>query len=1141
MTGTLGETPEYHGSLIAFEGPEDIVSTQIRLLPNSSKILILPTLQSFIKDDETKTAFEARSHILKIHKACHARAEMARTFLRSSTSDNKRLVFMNGGTASAQLSCITSICEHETNGDFIKAEMVFNELVPIGIAGLERQEKGDRNIPTPPFKKQGMTKDDATDETVRDVTVADDPALKAMRAAEALDQETAFLQTTTNELDLTIPAARPQRPRSTSVPVHLIFDDMERAAPFYVFGCPVSGRNASQVQASSSGNSPHPDVEKWRAMTATVDQLTDPNAPPRSPSCVGEAYPPHTSPSSNPTSPGIMAKARIVDIRSSLPTQPTHGHKRLKSVDQIYASGISQDISLCNPAALAKFETQGASRQSKNNPPDEPPRRSVLRSKFYSEIPRPTYAKPMKTVIKRGGSSIPLELGFKFRSQRPVSYLDKGTNPARNYVDQGTVTEPVTPAERASPSHEASLLDLDEGFELDATEPFHTVLPMVEDLVIHFKDRQRDTRLEAIIKSLKDGTYPVSMPPLLPESKEREIERPGTSKSRGSSPKAAGDETPNSRRTLEKVEVVEESTPVIQADQDEYDPFRPQGDYFQSPRMYTEKKMAKVEPPSAPTVLGPAPPTPAQTPPPPEPHTTPFHEFDTTQHQTAVCTQNALRSVLNIYFPPEDIGYNQFSFPLLPELNSLWHPIFRESPSNNSDKTKRKVDLILAIGAQRGVEREFLGAISGSLERLGTKPNGTTRSGRLDLRYLIANAMQAFTAQPLANQTQDNPFSNPLLLATLIIPHLETYMTAHTAIRLLLLEYPAEHLSTVLALQRLVGVDLLKVAGIINSNEGTDSRAYRTYRQSKARTTSGSTGSLSSFSNVTSTSTLALSKRTSATLLSPIKKGSASTLNNSVTEPSFSKANFIITSSATESEIATLISTIWMILIDISTFYIPDSISSPRTSGIPSSPTSVVTKRSSQHMLRSRLSILQNPLADPEQLYGPLASAAVMLGFAPSPEEGQEEEQKRKSKYVSVGTNPEAPPPRASRASREPIPPPPPPKLTNSHPPPSTTRLMSSGSSITSTLRSVRTNRTAISQSNKLRQLLGADPDDASSRHPPGSSARNSLDSWFGYEPSIGPGEFADEERRYIPLFNQDVGPRRGNSRKALKWLGLAT
>lgn len=81
--------------------------------------------------------------------------------------------------------------------------------------------------------------------------------------------------------------------------------------------------------------------------------------------------------------------------------------------------------------------------------------------------------------------------------------------------------------------------------------------------------------------------------------------------------------------------------------------------------------------------------------------------------------------------------------------------------------------------------------------------------------------MQAFTAQPLTKQVQHNPFTNSDLLASLIIPHLDNYLTAHPDVRFLVIEYPANHLSTVLALQQLVGAKLMKVAGIFGGDSDT--------------------------------------------------------------------------------------------------------------------------------------------------------------------------------------------------------------------------------------------------------------------------------------------------------------------------------
>ncbi len=73
--------------------------------------------------------------------------------------------------------------------------------------------------------------------------------------------------------------------------------------------------------------------------------------------------------------------------------------------------------------------------------------------------------------------------------------------------------------------------------------------------------------------------------------------------------------------------------------------------------------------------------------------------------------------------------------PSLPDMGGLWNPIFGEAEPNSPRPDRRKTDLILAIGAQKGVKKEFLSAVTARIEKLGTKSNGVTRSGRLDLRY----------------------------------------------------------------------------------------------------------------------------------------------------------------------------------------------------------------------------------------------------------------------------------------------------------------------------------------------------------------------------------------------------------------------
>ncbi|KAI0429122.1 hypothetical protein F5Y09DRAFT_268558 [Xylaria sp. FL1042] len=1066
MTNITVEKSEYHGSLVAFEGPQDSISTQLRLLPNSSKLLILPTFQYFIKESDADSRFDARSLILRTHEACHARTEMARTFLRESTSDNKRLVFMNGGTISARMSCISAIGKHQTNGDTIKAEAIFNQLIQHGIAGLQRQSRPDQ---TPGTTSRG---DATTDVDEQDNDILDDPNSKAMRAADALYLETSFLQEY-DEFDFTAAV----RPRSISVPALPVVDQLQDVGPFYLFGPTESNEQA------------HLEGENWPAMAAGGDQPRDTSVVPQSPSCASEVYsydplrptsavgPPHATIESMPSSPVLLGEARIVDIRS--PMRPHH--RRLRSVDRIYATAIrNQDISLCNfpQSTLARLEehVQSKTHEEDNSSPHKP----VLRSNFYNDT-YPTFVRPNRAIVRKGLPP-PLTLDIE-GARRSVSFVSYSIEEEKNDAHQHTLTDPTPNVPETTIEDAGSFLNLGNDFEPDAKALFQTVLPMTEDLVIHFNGEESDPQLGAMIQACQNGISQISMSPLLAELKGS-MNQLLTPTSRIS----AGNPTENDALYSQKA--TREATPVYSAD--DYDLF---GSHGNSLGRTNTDILSSQDVSSRPrdTIVISTPPTPAQTPP-PRTDSLPnklFHDFDTKECKTAICIQNALRSILNVYFPPENIGYHQFSFPLLPELSSFWRPVFRETPSKDSNAT-RKIDLILAIGAQKSASNGLLSSIGGSLEKLGRDADGSSRSGRLDLRYLIANAMQAFTSQPLANQTQDNPFSNPVLLATLIIPHLETYIAAHSTTRFLLLEYPTEYLSTVLSLQRLIGVDLLKIAGIIDA-ETSDPKSYREYRKQSSYT-------------VSSSPTSSPNRGISATLLSPkVYMPKLETSEQTcMSQPSFSKANFILTSTAGESEIATFISTVWKILIDISDFYIPEAVTVANWKSNPH-----------DHPLSS------SPFMHPKEQYAPLFRAAVLLGFAQPPEDEQQQQshqQGTRSNYVSSGTYADLP---ASR--QQPITPIKPSKA-------STFRSNSAA-------RTPRAPRSAHSQRNKLKHLLGHE---AAAFTVAGDAETEDAVPYHEFDGEEEDNGFWAEERKYMPLWSRQNGLGKANSRKALKWLGLS-
>lgn len=332
-------------------------------------------------------------------------------------------------------------------------------------------------------------------------------------------------------------------------------------------------------------------------------------------------------------------------------------------------------------------------------------------------------------------------------------------------------------------------------------------------------------------------------------------------------------------------------------------------------------------------------------------------------------------------------------------------------------------------------------------------------------------------------QKQINPFENPSLLACLMIPHLETYLAASITTRFLVLEYPTEHLATVLALRKLIGSDMFKVAGIIDLEVASPSTCCETVSpQHKPGAQNGNPvarnldsvslpGSPFPNNNAHGGATIAHRRRLS-----------------------FSRANYLLTSSATDGEIATFISKIWRVLIDIDSFYAPEQ---PQAS-----PT-----YSSHHMLSSKSSL----------------PGLVSKFTTPC------------SPPVSPPGYPLPLPPLSSSSSRI---------IVRDESP-------SRGSDRSGSLRGAHQQQhIAIMQQQYLQyqkqqqRSPSASVSSTSSPRSPRRPARRREPE----EPAVtyvaaGPEEgdfYDDEERRLMPMYMRHSEMRKGNSRKALRWLGLA-
>ncbi|PNP59355.1 hypothetical protein THARTR1_00845 [Trichoderma harzianum] len=662
---------EAYGNIVAFEGHPDVVSTQLRLLPTSPQILILPAVQCYITGDDSDKAFEIRAYIRKVHDALITRQEAARSFLHGATTSNKRLAFLNGGSPSAHALCIKAIMKHETGGDRVEAEAVFAQLAKDGLAGLEAKSQIHSRAGS--GGGESMFNEELHD-----------PITRAMRAADALDRDTANLQPS-DMLELTMTT----RPRSLSLPLYGYSDGFGDAAPFFLFGAHV------EDEVEVEDNSP---LAPGAPTFAVVDYNQPSKRPspdsvelaPASPSGVGKSERLSSSlgvhremEMLSPTAPTFNGRTRDTvtsgesttpDIRTSVSSSGGTLH-RVRSLDRIYP--IS--------AKLRDLCITGASQEMGEGSGVFPRSRSFM---VVGEE-RPPAIRRLSYIDRR-------------------TALSKGRRPTVK-VEQLSLDKKTKQGPNSGGAFQFHL-----GADVATTPdvPFQPILPWVENLVVHFRDETPNLLLSSVIKLFKAGNYPILSSPASVSVYSGNVSAPMT--------------------------LLHQSTAFDQRSHERSHDISGLGivnhDYELFPHTRLQPRPARER--TVPSVNVIRPPTPAQTPPPCTGMEDRFHEFDIVSGQTAVVIQNSLRSVLSLYFPPEAEGYRQFQFSLLPEFDGLWKPVFRETEPKGSPRgTNRRVDHILAIGSQQGVDKVYSSGIIKQLETIGTKSSDRQgRSGRVDFR-----------------------------------------------------------------------------------------------------------------------------------------------------------------------------------------------------------------------------------------------------------------------------------------------------------------------------------------------------------------------------------------------------------------------
>ncbi|KAH7370536.1 hypothetical protein BKA65DRAFT_19447 [Rhexocercosporidium sp. MPI-PUGE-AT-0058] len=890
------------GKMIALEGDTNVISTQLRLLPPSHKILILPNLLELLTLESENDVFDARAFIRDLQAAVTQRTETARSFLQRSTPTQPRLVFAVHGSVSARTTCITKISQNITNGNIAEAESVFNELVRDGIAGLAQPDKVVEEVDEQVEVDGEDVEDreqqesiDASSENPRETIDSQDqdaaiyshggstygrmpspavsPKPRVLELVRGMEQP----KKAGGQYDSKIPISKFASP--TSQPNDQIIRTVltvpnrktscvEKRSPFgYKHGVPNLNRRTEGLSQQVEEN------------TDTEDDLYDMNI----------VSPGQDSILSAPQTPGgvEIGEACLVDVQSS---SPTNSVKRTQSVDKLYSSNDRfQDFLLSNAHHLKQTKSHYHLR-------DKPP---ILAARNQSDqdlsrfptLPRTTFVRALETTIRKSSTST--------GSSRS---LDSSSSPTRLsdrvvFVDRGTDAIEI-PAEGSK------------------NVPFLPVFELVEDLVIHFTDDQPNEVFESVVRSYKKGSYPIIPPtPTIQEGCEPLI-----------SPR-----TISSMQLEVDSEVRPASYLTAEGDDFRYNrrSFDPYSDESYPPDIklqWPPNDHLKIAESSA-VILGHTTlPTKEVSSLPTESEEKPlenrFVDFSPVNPGNAISIQNSFRELLSILFPASE-NYSQYLFPISPEVDRLWKPVFRNEENGSIGIEGRTVDQIIAFGTEEGVKKDFFYQISGQIEKVGMKRDGLNRSGKLDIRYLISIVMQSYVGSSVT-QKSPSPISDPHILATLLVPHIEAFLASNASTRLLILHYTSEDLPTIFALRNLLGTDLLKIAGILDTLASDPPSISRpgTSMSSRPRSPTPS----NALDSIATRNHQTLQNGSISTLRRPSVTPSLNKISTQVSKPaaSFAKADYLLPSTATDSEIATFLSGMWKVLMEKSAFYTPE-------------------------------------------------------------------------------------------------------------------------------------------------------------------------------------------------------------------------
>lgn len=728
MSTTEMEGTKKNGHFIALEGDTNVISTQLRLLPPSQKILILPDLfesQTTAVEDDT---FNARTFVQSLQTAFSLRLEKARSFLESASSTQPRLVLAVHGSVSARATCITKISQNITSGDASAAEVIFNELVKDGVAGLMKTnvvEAIDIQVNKEIGNGQDSEPKEAPEATgsrsyVMEANFPQTPSSTSF----ALHRSPSRLPSP--PLSLRLGAVAQNRASSSNLNMDASMADGDSPIVETVLTIP-SRRKASPVdRRSTSGLSLDDGKMPGQSVQESSSQVEDTDT-----DAEEEFYTAKRSPAGS-----------ISSLPMSRTTSAMYGEAYLVEVPQ-----TARPTTFQNPQSIDGFRPFWLD-------PSKPRAQSLKQTKSqYHLRERPHSAAPSLMGLKERGRfpTLPQAAVGKFSDttirKSPItprvttSYQSSG--PETEMADHATYVHQGTDAEEApcKKSEEIS---------------FVPVFELVEDMVIHFTDDASDEIFDSVVQSYKTGSYLASsLVPAVPKSPAFTLltaegdnyESSVKAMSISNEPQVESDAQPEVRPTSYMTSM---SVKIgYDLSQQEYDPFSVNDNTYPSypsdiKRPWPLNAHLKISPnpetsslaetSSSPLTILPLSPTKEVD----EAIAEKFVEFSPPDMNDAISVQNSFRQLLNVYFPP-DQNYRQYYYPVAPEADRFWKPVFRNEENSSIGNEGRTVDQIIAFGSEEGVKRDLFYQVSGQIERLGAKRDGLNRSGKVDIRYLLSS------------------------------------------------------------------------------------------------------------------------------------------------------------------------------------------------------------------------------------------------------------------------------------------------------------------------------------------------------------------------------------------------------------------